>query len=197
MIAIAAAFALCFGVSPTVYAMHIMEGYLPPKYCIAWGALCIPFLIAGYFSIKKTISKHHRSITMLAMAGAFVFCPFVIKDTFRNRQLFSYDRHRIRGYFIRTKCCKYSWYYCIDFSKRFYLLMEGLTTLGANTFSMAIAGPFVSFGIYKLFQKFRVNPHIGIFMAAFIGDLFTYCVTSIQLALAYPSTNGGVPLLQL
>lgn len=29
----------------------------------------------------------------------------------------------------------------------------GLTTLGANTFSMAIAGPVVSFGIYKLCQK--------------------------------------------
>ena len=29
----------------------------------------------------------------------------------------------------------------------------GLTTLGANTFSMAIAGPFVSFGIYKLLPK--------------------------------------------
>ena len=25
------------------------------------------------------------------------------------------------------------------------------------------------------------------FLAAFLGDLFTYCVTSIQLAFAYPS----------
>ena len=27
-------------------AMHIMEGYLPAGWCIAWGALCIPFLVA-------------------------------------------------------------------------------------------------------------------------------------------------------
>lgn len=60
----------------------------------------------------------------------------------------------------------------------------GLTTLGANTFSMAIAGPVVSFGIYKLCQKINVNRRVGIFLAAFLGDLFTYCVTSIQLAFA-------------
>ena len=33
---------------------------------------------------------------------------------------------------------------------------------------------------------------MGIFLAAAIGDLFTYCVTSLQLALAYPSAQGGI-----
>ena len=68
----------------------------------------------------------------------------------------------------------------------------GLTTLGANTFSMAIAGPLVSFGIYKLCTHTKMNRRAGIFLAALAGDLFTYCVTSIQLALAYPSEAGGV-----
>jgi cobalt/nickel transport system permease protein len=68
----------------------------------------------------------------------------------------------------------------------------GLTSLGANTFSMAIAGPFVSYGIYKLCQKLKVSRHVGVFLAAAIGDLLTYCVTSMQLALAYPAQDGGV-----
>ena len=29
----------------------------------------------------------------------------------------------------------------------------GLTTLGANTFSMAIFGPFVSYGLFRLLKK--------------------------------------------
>lgn len=33
---------------------------------------------------------------------------------------------------------------------------------------------------------------ISIFLAAAFGDLFTYCVTGMQLALAYPSADGGV-----
>lgn len=192
IIAIAAAIALCFGVTPTVYAMHIMEGYLPPKYCIAWGALCIPFVVAGYFSIKKTISKHHRSITILAMAGAFVFVISSLKipsvtgscshmtGTGLGAILFGPSAVSILGIIVLV-------------FQAILLAHGGLTTLGANTFSMAIAGPFVSFGIYKLCQKLKVNKHVGIFLAAFLGDLFTYCVTSMQLAIAYPSVNGGVP----
>ena len=61
----------------------------------------------------------------------------------------------------------------------------GLTTIGANTFSMAVAGPLVSFGIYKLCQKLKLNKYITVFLAAFLGDLFTYCVTAVQLALAH------------
>lgn len=68
----------------------------------------------------------------------------------------------------------------------------GLTTLGANTFSMAIAGPFLAFGVYKLCQKLKINRKAGIFLAAMMGDLFTYCVTSVQLAMAYPSESGGI-----
>lgn len=61
----------------------------------------------------------------------------------------------------------------------------GLTTLGANTFSMAIAGPFVSYGIYVLCKKMNVNKRVAVFLAAALGDLFTYCVTAGQLALAH------------
>ena len=66
----------------------------------------------------------------------------------------------------------------------------GLTTLGANTFSMAIAGPFVSFGIYKLCQKLNAPKGLAVFLAATIGDIFTYVVTSCQLALAFPDQTS-------
>ena len=33
---------------------------------------------------------------------------------------------------------------------------------------------------------------MAVFLAAALGNLFTYCVTSIQLAFAYPSEAGGV-----
>ena len=68
----------------------------------------------------------------------------------------------------------------------------GLTTLGANTFSMAIAGPLVSWGLYRAGRKLNLPKKLNVFLAAAISDLFTYCVTSLQLAMAYPSDNGGV-----
>lgn len=65
-----------------------------------------------------------------------------------------------------------------------------LTTLGANTFSMAIAGPVVSWGVYKLGRKIKLNQKVAVFLAAALGNLFTYCVTSVQLGLAHPAADG-------
>ena len=58
---------------------------------------------------------------------------------------------------------------------------------------MAVAGPFVSFGIYTLCKKSGMNRRAGIFLAALAGDLFTYCVTALQMALAHhaDTTIGG------
>lgn len=188
---IAIAFAIIFGVTTTASAMHIMEGYLPPKYCIIWGVICIPFLVAGYFSLKKTLSENRKSITIIAMAGAFIFVLSSLKipsvtgscshmtGTGLGAILFGFSGVSILGIIVLV-------------FQAILLAHGGLTTLGANTFSMAIAGPLVSYVIYKLCKKLKVNRNVGIFLAASVGDLFTYCVTSIQLALAYPSPNGGV-----
>jgi cobalt/nickel transport system permease protein len=66
----------------------------------------------------------------------------------------------------------------------------GLTTLGANAFSMAIAGPLVAFGVWKLL-KGRTSDSLAVFSAAALANLVTYVVTSAQLALAYPDPVGG------
>jgi cobalt/nickel transport system permease protein len=184
-------FALIFGVSTVANAMHIMEGYLPPKFCIIWGVICVPFLLSGYFSIKKTLATDRKSITILAMAGAFIFVISSLKipsvtgscshmtGTGLGAILFGASAVSILGIIVLV-------------FQAIMLAHGGLTSLGANTFSMAIAGPLVTYGIYKLCQRMKVNKHVSIFLAASIGDLFTYCVTSFQLALAYPSPNGGV-----
>ncbi|WP_017210249.1 energy-coupling factor ABC transporter permease [Clostridium beijerinckii] len=190
IVALAAAFALIFGVAPAANAMHIMEGYLPPQFCIIWGVICIPFIAIGYLSIKKTLAENRRTITILAMAGAFVFVLSSLKipsvtgscshmtGTGLGAILFGPSAVSILGIIVLI-------------FQAILLAHGGITTLGANTFSMAIAGPFVSYGIYRLCKALKVNKYVGIFLAASIGDLFTYCVTSIQLALAYPSENGG------
>ena len=68
----------------------------------------------------------------------------------------------------------------------------GLTTLGANAFSMAIAGPLITYAVYKGCRKMNIGFTVAVFLAAFFGDLGTYTVTSFQLALAFPAEIGGV-----
>ena len=184
IIVLASMFALNFGIVPNVSAMHIMEGYLPGGFCIAWGVICVPFLIAGFMSITKTLNEHRNLITLLAMSGAFVFVISSLKipsvtgscshmtGTGLGAILFGPSAVSILGIIVLL-------------FQAILLAHGGLTTLGANTFSMAIAGPFVSYGIFFVCKKCRVNKHISIFLAATLGDLFTYCVTAVQMALAH------------
>ncbi len=176
---------------PTISsAMHIMEGFLPLKYCIIWGAVCIPFVVAGFISIKKTIANDRKLLMILVMVAAYAFVLSALKipsvtgssshptGTGLGAILFGPSAMCIVGLIVLL-------------FQAILLAHGGLTTLGANTFSMAIAGPFLAYAVYKICNKMNVPKAVSVFLAACLGDLFTYCITAIQLALAHPSQVGG------
>jgi len=179
-----------FAVSPAANAMHIMEGYLPPAFCVAWGVVCLPFLFLGFTKLNKQIKENRKSITMIAMSGAFIFVISSLKipsvtgscshmtGTGLGAMLFGPSAVSVLGIIVLV-------------FQAILLAHGGLSSLGANCFSMAIAGPILSYIIYKALNKAGVNRKVTVFLAAALGDLFTYCVTSVQLAMAYPSATGG------
>lgn len=185
------AFSFVFAVCPTAFAMHIMEGYLPPSLCIAWGVVCLPFLVKGFFTIKKIFAENRKAVTMLAMAGAYIFVLSALKIPSVTGSC-SHMTGTGLGAILFGPCTTGILGIIVLLFQAILLAHGGLTTLGANTFSMAIAGPFVTYGIYVICKKCNVNKKVSVFLAAAIGDLFTYCVTSVQLAIAYPSESGGV-----
>jgi len=67
----------------------------------------------------------------------------------------------------------------------------GITTWGANCFSMAIVGAFVAFGVFKIVRRLGASIPVAGFCAAAISDLVTYCTTATQLAIAYPDKVSG------
>lgn len=185
------AFAAVAAVAPASNAMHIMEGYLPAGYCVAWGVICLPFLIAGFISLRNKVRENRRSMTLIAMAGAFIFVISSLKIPSVTGSCSHMTGTGLGAILFGPAAVSVLGIIVLIF-QAVLLAHGGLTTLGANTFSMAVAGPLVSFGLYKLCGKLRVNRRVSIILAAFLGDLFTYCVTSLQLALAYPSEAGGV-----
>ena len=185
------AFAAMFAVAPVSNAMHIMEGYLPAGYCVAWGVVCLPFLIAGYISLRNKTRENRRNLTLIAMSGAFIFVISSLKIPSVTGSCSHMTGTGLGAILFGPAAVSVLGIIVLIF-QAVLLAHGGLTTLGANTFSMAIAGPLVSYGIYKLCEKTKVNRRVGVFLAACAGDLFTYCVTSVQLALAYPSEAGGV-----
>ena len=185
--------AVAWGIAPRVNAMHIMEGYLPAGACVAWGVLCLPVVTAGFFTVRRRIRDERKSITLLAMAGAFIFVISYLKipsvtgscshmtGTGLGAILFGPSVVSILGIIVLI-------------FQAVLLAHGGLTSLGANAFSMAIAGPALTWLVYTVCTKCRLRKRVSVFLAAALGDLFTYCVTSVQLALAFPDAEGGAAL---
>jgi cobalt/nickel transport system permease protein len=73
-----------------------------------------------------------------------------------------------------------------------FLAHGGLSVLGANIVSMGIVGPLVGYGVYRLLRNTSINIYITVFLVCALADLFTYVMTSLELALAYPAETGGV-----
>ena len=191
LVALAGVFALSLAAAPEANAMHIMEGYLPGGFCIAWGVLCLPFVLAGFFSIRRTVQENRKALILLAMSGAFIFVISSLKIPSVTGSCSHMTGTGLGAILFGPSCVSILGVIVLLF-QAILLAHGGLTTLGANTFSMAIAGPFLAWGLYALLSRLRVNRRVSIFLAAALGDLFTYWVTSLQLALAYPSQQGGV-----
>lgn len=179
-----------FAFPQNAFAMHIMEGYLPVVHCVSWGVICLPFLASGVFSIRRKIKDHPRTLILLAMSGAFIFVISSLKIPSVTGSCSHMTGTGLGAILIGPAATGILGLVVLIF-QAILLAHGGLTSLGANTFSMAIAGPLFTFLFYQIGKKLKWNRKINVFIAAALGDLFTYCVTSVQLAMAYPSESGG------
>lgn len=171
--------------------MHIMEGYLPASHCLAWGAASAPFVIAGGLRVKRVVREHPEVKLLLAASGAFVFVLSALKlPSVTGSSSHPTGTGLAASLFGPTITSVLS--AIVLLFQALLLAHGGLTTLGANIFSMGIVGPFVAYGLYRGLPAIGLSIPVAIFAAATLGDLSTYVVTSLQLALAFPDPAGGV-----
>ena len=67
----------------------------------------------------------------------------------------------------------------------------GISTLGANSMSMAIGGPLVAYYLVWLPLRGKAPAWFSVFLVAFVADVATYLITTTQLALAFPDPVSG------
>lgn len=170
--------------------MHIMEGFLPSPWWQIWFVLSAPFVIMGFYALRRMVRENREALPLLAVAGAFVFVLSSLKlpsvtgscshptGTGLGSVLF--------GPFIASVLALIVLVY-----QALFLAHGGISTLGANIFSMGIAGPVVAYGIFIAGKKAGINEIVTIFFAAASANIITYVVTSFQLALAFPAEVGG------
>jgi cobalt/nickel transport system permease protein len=172
-------------------AMHIMEGFLPLKWAIFWWLCFIPFLIIGVRNLTKITKTNPELKLLIALAGAFVFVLSALKIPSVTGSS-SHPTGTGLGSILFGPLVMSVLGSIVLFFQALLLAHGGLTTLGANACSMAVIGPLVGHGVYRLITHFTQRQTFAVFLTASIANLTTYVVTSLQLALAFPDPLGGL-----
>jgi cobalt/nickel transport system permease protein len=167
-----------------------MEGYLPAAHAIGWTAAAAPFLAYGVKKLARQLREHPESRLLLGASTGFVFVLSSLKLPSVTGSC-SHPTGIGFGATLFGPGIMFVAGFVVLLFQALLLAHGGLTTLGANTFSMAIAGGLVAWGVFRAAVALRLPSGAAVFFAAMLSDLATYVITSLQLALAFPDPVGG------
>ena len=170
--------------------MHIMEGFLPVEHAVGWTITSAPFVAYGLYAIKKRIRQNPEQRMLLGVAAAFSFVLSALKLPSVTGSC-SHPTGTGLGALLFGPAAMAPIGLVVLLFQALLLAHGGLTTLGANTFSMAIVGPFAAFALFRLARSLKLSFAVSVFIAASMADLLTYVTTSVQLAWAFPDPQGG------
>lgn len=173
--------------------MHIEDGILPTKAWGFWYGVTMFFIIPGILEIKRRVKENLYYKPFLAMIGVAVFVISAMHFPVPVTGSCSHPCGTplaaiIVGPFATAVIS------AIDlFFQAIFLGHGGITTIGANDFSMGIVGGLSGYLCWKLLRSLNSPLWLAAAAAGFVGDLMTYLTTAFELAL---SLHGDVPLLK-
>lgn len=170
--------------------MHIMEGFLPIEWAVFWTVIFVPFLIIGIIKMKKFFEEHPEKKLSVALSGAFI----VILSSLKIPSVTGSSSHptgtgmsvMLSGPWITVVICT-----IVLIFQGTFMAHGGFTTLGANVFSMGIAGPFAAYYVFKFMKKVNINSTVTVFTVVCVANIITYLVTALQLTLIVPYEGIG------
>lgn len=172
--------------------MHIAEGYLPPVHAAAWTAVAAPFVLHGARCVVREVRERPESRLLLGAAGAFTFVLSAIKLPSVTGSSSHPTGTGLGAVLFRPPVMAFLAGIVLVF-QALLLAHGGLTTWGANVMSMGVIGPWIGYWACRGARRLGAPLMVGVFLAMALADLSTYCVTSLQLALAHPDPASGFP----
>lgn len=168
-----------------------MEGFLPAAHAIGWTLAAAPCVALGVASIKKRLAAHPEQRMLLGVAAAFAFVLSALKLPSLTGSS-SHPTGTGLGALMFGPLAMAPIGAVVLLFQALLLAHGGLTTLGANVFSLAVVGPCAAYAVFRLSRALMLSSAVGVFLAASFADLATYVTTSLQLAWAFPDPVGGV-----
>ena len=180
---------LLFSASPA-NAMHISEGILPFKWAVLWFAASAPFLMWGLRDLRIRSGETPQYKILVGMVGAAVFIISCMPIPVPFAGTCSHPCGTgLAAIIIGPSVTVVITSIALIFQALF-LAHGGLSTLGADIFSMGVAGAFAGYGLFKLCLHLKVPFLAAAFMAGIFSDWATYTITSLELSSAL-HTSGS------
>jgi cobalt/nickel transport system permease protein len=170
--------------------MHIMEGFLPVEHALGWTLASAPFVVIGVRSLRRRLHEQPEQRMLLGVAAAFSFVLSALKLPSVTGSC-SHPTGVGLGALLFGPTAMVPVGLVVLLFQALLLAHGGLTTLGANLFSMAIVGSFVAAGLFRAGRLLHLPLAVCVFAATCFADLATYLTTSLQLAWAFPDPVGG------
>ena len=162
--------------------MHIMEGYLDPIWCAVWFILAIPFVVLGARAVVKLMREHPEQKMTVALSGAFIFLLSSMKLPSMTGSSSHPTGTGLSAVLYGVSATSFLALIVLIF-QAILLAHGGITTLGANVFSMGIFGPLCGVLVWNVLRKAGASIPVSMLGAAIVADLLTYVCTSVQMGL--------------
>ncbi len=186
------AFALAFQLRGTAYAMHISEGILPADWAVFWYGVSAVFIAAGLYRLSRALVKERSLSPQVALVGALIFVVSLLPVPVPISGSCSHPCGTPMGAILLGPVISILMGSIALLFQALFFAHGGITTWGANVFSMAVVGSLTGFLVWRSLRRFGADAFLASFFAGFIGDLCVYLITALQLALGVPTSAGPV-----
>jgi cobalamin biosynthesis protein CbiM len=168
--------------------MHIMEGFLPPRWAAAWTLAAAPIVVYGAKQTIDIIRQDTRVKALVAIGIAFVFILSALKFPSVTGSTSHPTGTGLLVVLFGPAVTAFTATIVLLY-QALLLAHGGITTLGANVVAMGIIGPTVGWTAYQIIRPYT-SLERATFITAVLTDWTTYLVTSLQLGAAFPAGDG-------
>ena len=177
------------------HAMHVSEGLLPFHWAALWSILAAPFVAYGLYRLRKLSAVDLSFKPLVGLMAAVVFIISCMPIPVPTAGTCSHPCGTAISGILVGPAISIIVAAVALLIQALFLAHGGLSTWGANIFSMGVMGSFAGFLTFKALRSMKINMAVSGFVAGLLADWATYFTTSIELASGIKGSSPFMPLL--
>ena len=175
------------------FVMHIPDNYLSPASCAALAVAAAPVIGLSIKKVKVQLKENKELAPMIGVAASLSFLLMMFNVPVPGGT----TAHAVGGALLAILIGPYAASLALTVAlllQAFLFGDGGILALGANIFNMAVAMPFIGYGIYSWFRKHN-HESIGVILGSYIAINVAALLAGIELGLQpLIASEAGQPL---